>query len=772
MILYRRPYVWIVPFATLSTIALLPVACRSGILMESLSHNTSALADTATVSIKPVATEKTNYRSYQRAEFAITITGGGTPYANPFDPDEVTADAILTGPRGQSYTVPAFWYAPYAWKQDAPDVEPVADQQPGWRLRIVPTAPGRWNLVVRVKDKTGTRSSSPLGLTVSAATQKAHGFLRRATGAGRNRYFEYSDGSPYFAVGLNLCWADRRGLPSFADWFGQLGNAGGNYARLWMASRPLENAASGPGKYDLKNAAYFDKVLELAETNGLRCMMAFGTYGELISGGYFNEGKWSENAYNSANGGPVPQDTPDAFFTNPDARKMYRNRLRYLIARYGAYESMGFWEIWNERAAPTDWYAEMATYLKANDPYQRPVTTSYQTTAPAEIWNIPAMDLSQTHRYGDEGSMRDLAPTLAADAHDHNPYKKPHLMGEYGITWRAPDIKFDEKGTGTNIHNGIWVSAFTGNAGSGMTWWWDNYVAPKNLFGVFHGLAQFAKTVDWSNRAFEPLDIPAPLLPDTDDKTPHDLILEAPATWGAKAKAPVTVGIDGATTGQNNLIGYLYAPSKTDLRSVQELNLNLPRPGKLRLHIGTVSAPSELRVQIDGKPIASFPFDPTPVGKGTYKETKLLEEYNIYQAHFDTVREVALPVGKHKVTIENTTGDWIGIRSYEIAGVYETRYTPLKSYALQDKTTGETLVWLQDPASNWASDHEGVPLAPWKGIRLSIPVPKAGTYQLQWWDTRTGKILKTTPAKTKDSPQLNVIIPDFKRDIALRLIHK
>lgn len=769
---YRRPCFGLIPLTTLCLVALSPAACRSGTFMEPLRNTAAPRTTPLSVSVRPVAPAKTNYSAYRRAEFSVTLSGGGAPYANPFDPDEVTVDAVLTGPQGQSYTVPAFWYAPYTWKNDAPDVEPVAGQQPGWQLRIVPTAPGAWTMIVRVTDRTGTVSSAPVPLAVAPAAPKAHGFLRRATGSGRNRYFAYGDGAPYFAVGLNLCWADKRGLPSFADWFGQLGAAGGNYARLWMAPRPLENATTGPGKYDLKNAAYYDAVLELAEKNGLRCMLAFGTYGELIgSGGYFNEGKWAQNPYNAANGGPVPSDTPDAFFTNPDARKLYRKRLRYLVARYGAYESTGFWEIWNERAAPADWYAEMANVLQTIDPYGRPVTTSYQTTAPAEIWNIPAMDVSQTHRYGDEGSIRDLAPVLAADAREHSAYKKPHLMGEYGITWRNPDAKFDEKGTGTNIHNGLWASALSGNAGGGMTWWWDNYVAPKKLFGVFRGLAQFTKTIDWPNRAFEPLDVPAPRRPDNGDPTPRDLVWEVGAAWGAKANAPVVVGSDGATRGQNNLLGYLYGPAKTDLRSVPELRLDLPRPGKLRLHIGTVSAPSELRVRIDGTTAASFPFDPTPAGKGTYKQTKRLEEYDIYQARFDAVREVALPAGKHTVTIENATGDWIGVSSYAIVGVYPPRYTPLKPYALQDARTGETLVWLQDPASNWANDHEGVTLTEWKGTRLTVPVPKAGTYRLEWWDTRTGKVRESTSAKAVGNarPDLTVTVPDFERDVALRV---
>lgn len=584
--------------------------------MESVSATLrSAPAEKLSISVHPVA--KTVYRTYEKAELTVTVSGGSAPYTNPFDPDEVSIDAILTGPKGQQLTIPVFWCAPYTWQESSePDVTPVAGLQPGWRLRIAPTAPGKWSMMVRVRDHSGTAASEQVAFQVAVAAPKAHGFLRRSTGAGHARYFEFSDSTSYFPVGENICWADRRGLPSFKEWFTALHHAQGNFFRLWMEPRALENEKTGAGKYDQKNAAYFDAILTMAEENDLCCMMAFGTYGELIAGGVFNEGKWPHHPYNSKNGGPIPADKSDDFFTNPTARKLYRNRLRYMVARYGAFTSLGFWELWNEKAGPADWFAEMARYLKETDAHQRPVTNSYQITGPAEVWNIPDLDLTQTHRYGDEGSIRDITSYIPGDARVHDPYKKPHLLGEFGINWRGPDIKFDEKGTGTNIHNGLWSSALAGNAGSAMVWWWDNYVAPKNLYGTFTGLARFSQAIDWSHRAFEPLDLPNPVTPQS---------------------------------------------------------------------------------------------------------------------------------------------------------------ATLHTQALQDQKSAETLVWLQDPESNWASDREGKAPAQWESVKLSIPMPHPGTYHLEWWDTRTGKVISKASLKTEaiageKSVRLQPTAPAFQRDIALRVV--
>jgi hypothetical protein len=266
-------------------------------------------------------------------------------------------------------------------------MNPAPGGQAGWRLRVAPAAAGSWRLVVTARDRTGAGTSVPAAFRAAASSRP--GFVRRATGAGKRRYLQFDSGVPCFLVGENVCWSSpSRGLADYDAWFGALGKAGGNYARLWMAFSPLESKETGIGRYDLKNAAYFDEVLSLAEKNRLVCMMAFGTYGEFNTGGYFNEGQWMVNPYNAANGGPVPADKPDAFFTDSTARKLYRSRLRYLVARYGAFTGLGFWEFWNEKSVPQAWYAEMASYLKANDPYRHLVTNSYSTTGDAATLSL------------------------------------------------------------------------------------------------------------------------------------------------------------------------------------------------------------------------------------------------------------------------------------------------------------------------------------------------------------------------------------------------
>jgi len=720
---------------------------------------TSCARAAPTLSVR--ALSASGLSTYGQAEWAVTLD---KTYSNPFDPDEIAVDAVFTGPKGQVIRLPGFWSQDFRRQTSADGAETLtASGDPQWRVRFCPPAPGRWHFAVTARDAAGTGTSQASAFLVLPS--KAPGFVRRVPGD--NRYLEYDNGASFFPVGENVCWAGRGGLSEYETWFPKLSAAGGDYARLWMSNRPLEHGPSGLGRYDLANAWYFDQVLALAARYGLRCMAALGTYSEFTVGGFFNEGQWPVNPYNKANGGPAEK--PADFWTDAKARALYRRRLRYLVARYGAQPSLAFWEFWNETDAPVSWLAEMGTFLKQTDPYHHLVTNSYSTTGTAAVWGLPQMDFTQTHRYGDEGSVKDIAPLILDDARLHDRYPKPHFMGEFGISWRGSDSKFDPTGVGTNLHNGLWASALTGNAGGASLWWWDNYVEPQNQYPRFTGLARFAAAVDWPRRHFAPLALPAPTRGPNAPETFTDMVLTPTAAWGEKATAPVVLRPDGTMTG-GPLLSTLFGPEKPNNRSVLTLRLDLPRPTTLTLHVGTVSNKARLLVGLDGKPAGDYAFNAAPGQGGGYESTKSFPEYGgVYQAAFNTDRALALPAGPHVVTLENTEGDWLQLSTLTLAHALSSRLAFLRTAALQDARTGETLAWLQDPESNWFNDRVGKTPAPQIGIRLALTVPRPGPYTLVWWDTRSGVPVKTVRL-TVLGTFLRVPIPTFTRDIALRLV--
>jgi len=334
-------------------------------------------------------------------------------------------------------------------------------------------------------------------MTFECAAGDNPGFVRRSPDT--PYYLEFDDGTPYFGVGENICWASGDKLGLYDDWFSSLGDAGGNYCRIWLVrwNMALEWMDEGPrtgryyglGRYSPDNAFRLDWVMEQARENGIYCMLCLGYHGEfMVKPDYFKTNCWQWNPYNVANGGPCQ--TPGEFWTNEEARKLYKQRLRYYIARWGWDANVLSWEFWNEVNAPAPWVDEMAKHFETIDPYAHLVTTTYGTGA---VWEIPEVDYTQAHMYGSDESHPSTTPHVANLSRGYTTrWAKPFMLGEFGIDWKRSDTSHDPDGIGTSLHNGLWASVMTRSFGTAAIWYWDGYVHPKNLYHEYTNIRRFA----------------------------------------------------------------------------------------------------------------------------------------------------------------------------------------------------------------------------------------------------------------------------------------
>jgi len=676
----------------------------------------------------------------------------GVVYQNPFDPSEVTVDGVFTGPGGKTLTLPAYWD------------EPGGEKSGAFYLRFAATEPGDWNLVAVVKDGKGTRQS---------AGQKFHndqaqsGFVRRA---GNGRYFELDSGSSYFPVGLNLAWGPTgSGAEWFDSQFATLAQNGGNFARVWMCYPPymIESSKSGLGRYDLKNAAMFDAVLEAAQRHGIKVMLCFMNHRELLDSDMWGAAGWPKWPYNARNGGPATR--PVDFFSDPRCRRFFKSHLRYIVARYGAYTSLGFWEIFNEEEQArvpisVDWNAQMSAYLRRTDPYKHLITTS--ATLGEDVWKLPEMDVTQSHLYGDGTQIDVVSPAVSA-ARWHRQFGKPHLIGEMGISYKGPDTPFDPTGKGTSFHNGLWAGLISGNAGTAMYWWWDNYVAPKNLWHEFKPVATFASEVDWAHADFEPVRLVGPWR-EKSEGGDVDLVLPASGGWGTTTREEVVVPENGRP--EVSLAAYLYGPVHADLKSPLNIQIDLPRQTQMVLHVSRISDYAMVRASVDGKPAMDFGLSALPGAAGvTHSDYR--EENHVYQSDVNSELALTIPAGKHKIKFDVMAGDWIMVNNITFAGALAAKYANLGALALQDQAKGQTLAWVFDTRSNWKDDQADNSPPAEETVRIGIPNLANGNYKADWFDTRVGKIIQSEKvlATAADSGNLTLSVPTFTRDIALRL---
>ncbi len=716
----------------------------------------------------PVSPPKAPVAQFERTELTLEL---GATYDNPFDPAQIDVTATFTGPDGKALTVPGFFYVPYERTEVNGKEKLTKTGPPVWKVRFTPTASGRYECTVRAKDRTGEVQSKPVRFTVQPKAER--GFVRRSEKS--PYYLRFDSGEPYFAVGENVCWGGDRQTLDYDKWFSHLGQAGGNYARIWLVrwNMGLEwsdkdtyhrGQYPGLGRYSPDNAWRLDYVMDLAEKTGIYTMLCLGYHGELLDQkAYFGEQCWDFNPYNQANGGPCAK--PVDFWTNEQARKLYQQRLRYYIARWGAYTNVLSFEFWNEVLAPAPWVGEMAKYMRANDPFGHLVTTTYGDDA---VWRLPEMDYSQTHMYGTGDQLPDCVAAISSECREHTEkYRKPHMVGEFGIDWQKGDNDHDPQGLGTNLHNGLWASLASRGMGGASIWYWDGYVEPKNLYHEFTALAQFAKDVKWPELDFRLAETSSPLRAPKPGEPWRDVELRPGTGWGKATGTEFTIESDGRLTGKGSFAQFLYSPGKPNERAPLRFHVACPQGGKLTMHVGTVSARAVLQVLIDGQVAWQKEFKAGPAGEGEYKETKYQEQWKLWQSLYDRDYTVDLPAGTHAVDLNNQDGDWIEVGRYRFTGCVDPRFvTQLDILGLT--TDDYAIVWIHNRESNWYNQAHGTAVEPVRGATFTLKGLRDGEYVIEWWDTKTGTKARDERVKCAGGA-LTVAPGDVATDVACKV---
>ncbi|MBW2545735.1 MAG: cellulase family glycosylhydrolase [Deltaproteobacteria bacterium] len=416
-----------------------------------------------------------------------------------------------------------------------------ADGSREWRFRFTPTRPGvwrwRWLRVTASGEEAGELEC--FRVLPNLDTER-HGFLRIPDGA---KHLEFEDGTPFFAVGENLSWADRRGTGAYEDWIAKLDASGANYIRLWMPEWDMgllyEPATLEDWSARMDRAWRLDRVMELAEQHDVRVMLSLQSHFPFELDSIFGSG-WGTNPFNAANGGPLA--APDEVYTDPFAREIFRRYLRYVVARWGYSPNLLAWELWNESDLAeqpstidpvVDWHREMARLLHELDPNDHLVTTSTTDEAMTiaaslgnlpipeyplryePVWQLPEIDFVQLHSYQIHslGVVLPVADTIFELVDRMAQYGKPVLLAEAGVDVQGLEENREGDPEGEGFHDLLWAGAFSGAFGSGMCWWWDLVVDPEDWYFHFTPLARLTEGVPFAREPFErhrglPVDAP------------------------------------------------------------------------------------------------------------------------------------------------------------------------------------------------------------------------------------------------------------------------
>lgn len=711
----------------------LPTGTAPAISTHLPAPNAPLLMDPSISQITPFATV---VGQYEKFEASVELNA---QFDNPYDYDQVHLSAKLTSPSGKERIIDGFYMWDFNINGQNGNLD--TDHSEGeFRIRFAPDEIGHWTYQLQLSDSQGTTTSSTQSFQcVESAQSENKGFIR----SNQTNYLHFDNGEQYIAIGQNICWQNNNPFLDYQNWLGQLKAQGGNFFRLWHAHwglglewRAGQQQYQGLRRYKESSAAYQDWLFDYCNQNGIYVLLTLQHHGQVSTQVNPN---WSESPYNMANGGPC-QHTWD-FFTNEEAIKHTQNRLKYVMARWGYARSIMAWELFNEVEWTDDfeqhkeniinWHSEMAQYIRANDSYDHLITTSFaHEYNDATMWALPDMDFTQTHYYFNAANLeRVLAKGVKKYIEE---YGKPTLTGEFGLGNIGSELS-DMDPDGIHFHNGLWSPLFSGGLGTGMSWWWDSYIAPNDLYYHMAPIAKMVAEIPFLDKNLQ-------ATPSIISGAPGDLSLTPTLGWGGIGTTDITIAPQGEISPTHAALGqYLYGAAwNTQHRSPPTFHFDLPEAGTFSVRTASSTGVGpRIAIYLDG--------------------TLVLSE----EAQINSTYTVDVPAGAHSLQVDNIGTDWITISNYNFGGLGSA----LDTYILQSEDHDLATGWVLNNRYNHDYlNREGLPPVV-QGAKLLLPGLNNGSYFVRWFDCLTGQ-LTDSEIVTATNDTLQLVLPDILWDLA------
>ncbi|OIO20980.1 hypothetical protein AUJ17_04135 [Candidatus Micrarchaeota archaeon CG1_02_47_40] len=453
-------------------------------------------------------TLKTNSDSIPKySKFEISLKSPKT-YSNPFDPEVVAAEAHFTTPSGKDDIAYGFWYQEYEVKKETVQkngksgvkevYSPVGE--PFWMFRYAPAELGKYMYYITIEEGSAASLRYPQSgkMEFNAVESSSTGYIKVSEKS--PQYFAFENGGTFFGIGRG----PHDVFASLAKNIETHKSYGMNMIQCEFEA-PFGMEHEKLGEYDLEMAYQGDLAVERAEELGVYLQMVLTHFSNWVDtytlppeAGLqeFEEGlfqMWRDSPYNKKNGGVI--EYPGQYFTDENAKRYAKNRMRYYIARWGYSTHAMSWQFWGEldnvwnlaseegrkHITPqgmTGWLSEMGAYIKSLDTRHLVTANINQDYDPSDsgtkwkedMWHMETIDYITSHDYSLYNEME-----LPDEIGYYYDFGKPIVVQEYPCNNNMEVCQ----------HNLVWRLSLNGLAATPMKFSYDDGHDEYTVFADF-----------------------------------------------------------------------------------------------------------------------------------------------------------------------------------------------------------------------------------------------------------------------------------------------
>lgn len=440
----------------------------------------------------------------------IPVEVAGT-YTNPFDPRQISVEALVETPSGHVEKVSAFFgqdFAPVDLNDEEEVLLPVKGNP--WKLYYRPRELGVHRVEILAQDGSGlTRTAAG---DFRAIESKSKGYLR----VSRNdpRFFEFDNGESFYGTGPSGWFRGSRFLFGGNTRWVPVTMLDAYYARKGANASTFEYLSTFHfGTLYLRDG-FIDQHVAWKMEHALRTMEKYGIYWVVFHDDVLRsyQNGFDTLPYSRAQGGPA-RDINEVY-TNPRALEMQKDQLRYMVSRLSDSPSLWIWNCGDESqpgnkfstAMVRDWLMELHNYVRQIDVYGHAHSIGedqYSILNGGDVALLPDW-YYHDHNRGDENDQKcNGEPSRDPIAYNLCLQEKfvakshPIINIEGGICqWNNFEYLSGEKymdwPEAIDFHQHLWISLFT-KAAAGGTEWLCNMVDKKGELYHAKAISNFLK---------------------------------------------------------------------------------------------------------------------------------------------------------------------------------------------------------------------------------------------------------------------------------------